>query len=275
MARSKEGRTFWAGGLLEVQGLSVTLGRDRVLDAVDLAVEPRTWTAVIGPNGSGASTLLRALAGVGRHDGRVLLDGRNVDQLDPRSRAAEIGFAPQAPILPESLAVREYVMLGRMPYRGLIGGPTEGDRDVVTGVLDRLDLLGVADRPLRALSGGHRQRVVLARAVAQGPRVLLLDEPVSALDVGHGQRVLELVDELRRDEGITVVTALHDLTLAGQYADRLVLLAGGRVAAAGPPAEVLTSDVVAEHYGASVQVITGPDGVRVVPVRPARTTAQA
>jgi len=255
------------GGLLEVEGVGVRLGRARVLDDVDLVVEPQTWTAIVGPNGAGKSTLLRAIAGLSKHDGRVLLDGRDVDRLPPRDRAGEIGFAPQVPVLPEAFAVREYVLLGRTPYRSLLTGPRSHDRAVVNEALERLDLLALADRPLRTLSGGERQRSVLARALAQQPRLLLLDEPTAALDLGHAQQVLELVDGLRRDEGLTVVSTLHDLTLAGQYADRLALLVGGRLVTAGPPADVLTAQTLADHYGARAEVVAGPDGVRIHPVR--------
>lgn len=253
---------------LRVRGLTVTLGHLTVLDGVDLDVPGRSWTAVVGPNGAGKSTLLRVLAGVLRGRGQVLLGGREVTRMVPRRRAALVGYAPQNPVLPEALTVREYVALGRTPYHGLLAGPDRSDEEVVEQSLVRLDLRGLAARSLRALSGGERQRVVLARTLAQRPEVLLLDEPTTALDLGHAQQVLELVDRLRREEGLTVVSTLHDLVLAGQYADRLVLLADGRVAAAGPPAQVLTARRLATHYGAHAEVVAGPGGVRVHPLRP-------
>ena len=226
----------WAGALLEVRGVGVSRGRARLLDAVDLVVEPRSWTAVVGPNGAGKSTLVRALAGLVRHDGTVLLDGRGVERLPARERAQEIGYAPQVPVLPEAVTVAEYVLLGRTPYRSLLAGPAPRGprgRRVRPGAARAT---AFADRALRTLSGGERQRAVLARALAQQPRLLLLDEPTAALDLGHAQGVLELVDELRREHGMTVVTTIHDLVLAAQYADRLVLLAGRPGRAAGAPA---------------------------------------
>jgi len=275
-----------SAGRLEVTGVSVVLGRAAVLRDVDLTAEPGTWTGVVGPNGAGKSTLLRAVAGLVRHGGRVLLDGREVARMDARHRATRIGYAPQVPVLPEGVTVREYVHLGRTPYRSLVpiaglsrrGGPVPSgpggaaprvadDRAVVERALRRLDLDGLATRSLRTLSGGERQRAVLARALAQEPQVLLLDEPTTALDLGHAQQLLELVDTLRAEEGLTVVSTLHDLTLAGEYAQHLVLLAAGRVVAAGPPGEVLTEASLAAHYGARAEVTAGPDGVRVVPVR--------
>ena len=244
-----------AGALLEARGVGVSLGRARVLEAVDLDVGPRTWTAIVGPNGAGKSTLLRTVAGLQKHEGVVLVDGLDVAALAPRDRAARIGYAPQVPVLPEGIAVRDYVLLGRTPYHPLLASARDTDREIVDDALRRLDL------------------AVLARALAQQPRLLLLDEPTAALDLGHAQQLLELVDDLRREQGLTVLSTLHDLALAGQYADRLVLLDAGRVVVAGTPGEVLTTSALARHYGASAEVLEGPDGVRVHPVRPHRPAA--
>ena len=258
----------WAGSLLEVRGLGVRKGRAVLLDAVDVEVEPHSWTVIVGPNGAGKSTLLRCVAGLQRHEGRVLVDGQEVTALSPRERAREIGYAPQIPVLPEAVTVAEYVLLGRTPYRPLVAGPRRDDRDVVEAALERLDLGPLTRRTLRTLSGGERQRAVLARALAQQPRLLLLDEPTASLDLGHAQSVLEIVDELRREQGITVLMTLHDLVLAAQYADRLVLLAQGRVVGSGRPQDVLTSAALARHYGATAEVTPDGTGVRVHPVRP-------
>jgi iron complex transport system ATP-binding protein len=252
---------------IQVAGLGVTLGGNRVLDGVDLTVDGGSWLAVVGPNGAGKSTLLRALTGLVRHDGTVTLEGRPAGTLRPRDRARLAGYAPQIPVLPAALSVTEYVLLGRTPYRSLLSAPRAEDRAVADGVLERLDLVPFRDRPLHTLSGGERQRAVLARALAQQPRMLFLDEPTSALDLGHAQQVLELVDRLRREDGLTVVSTLHDLTLAGQYADTLLMLAGGAVVAAGSAPEVLTPDRLARHYGATAEVTGGADGIRVYPVR--------
>src|SRR5699024_8333811 len=145
--------------------------------------------------------------------------------------------------------------------------PRRVDRDVVADVMARLALEPLADRPVVTLSGGEQQRAVLARALAQQPRVLLLDEPTAALDLGHAQQVLDLLDRLRRQAGLTVVSTLHGLTLAGQYADRLTLRAEGRVVAEGTAAEVLTPTALSAHYGARAHVVSGPDGPAVLPVR--------
>ncbi len=258
----------WAGALVEVRAMQVRLGGVPVLDGIDLTVEPGVWLGVVGPNGAGKSTLMRALAGLARHSGTVLVDGRTVRSLGQRERARVIGFAPQVPLLPENLTVGDYVLLGRTPHHSLLSGPSLADREIAAWAVARLDLEPLARRPLRALSGGERQRAVLARALAQQPRLLLLDEPTAALDLGHAQQVLEMVDSVRQEERITVVSTLHDLVLAGQYATSLAMLVGGRLVARGRPDQVLTEQALAEHYGARAQVVAGVGGLQVHPVRP-------
>ncbi|MGZ4541145.1 MAG: ABC transporter ATP-binding protein [Blastococcus sp.] len=255
------------GARVEVVGLSAAYGRTRVLDNVRLTVEPGGWLAVIGPNGSGKSTLLRSILGFQAHDGLVRVDGVDTTGMPRRERARQLAYAPQRPVLPEAVSTRDYVALGRTPHRALLAPPRPVDRQVVEDVMDRLGLAGLADRLLRTLSGGEQQRAVLARALAQQPRVLLLDEPTAALDLGHAQHVLELIDRLRRQDGLTVLSSLHDLTLAGQYADRLALLSGGRVVVEGPPSEVLTAAALQTHYGARAEIVAAANGPVVLPVR--------
>jgi iron complex transport system ATP-binding protein len=257
-----------AGDLLELADLCVRLGRATVVDGVRLTVPEGGWTTVVGPNGAGKSSLLRAIASLVPYRGVVRLGGAELRRLAPRARAQLIGYAPQTPLMPEAMEVADYVMLGRTPYRALLAAPRAADHAAVTRALDRLDLADLADRPLRTLSGGERQRAVLARVLAQQPQLVLLDEPTAALDLGHAQQVLELVDTLRREEGLTVLASLHDLVLAGQYAEHLVLLRSGQVMAAGPPAEVLTEQALEALYGVRAEVEAGPTGVRVHPVRP-------
>lgn len=255
------------GANIEVMGLSAGYGHTRVLHEVRLAVGAGGWLAVIGPNGSGKSTLLRSVLGFHPHEGQVLVDGTSTAGMPRRRLARQLAYAPQLPVLPEGISTREYVTLGRTPHHSLLAAPRTVDRQVVDDVMERLELAPLAERSLRTLSGGEQQRAVLARALAQQPRALLLDEPTASLDLGHAQQVLDLVDRLRRQDGLTVVSTLHDLTLAGQYADRLVLLSKGRVVAEGAPAEVLTTAVLQMHYGARARVIEGPDGPAVLPVR--------
>jgi iron complex transport system ATP-binding protein len=242
------------------QSLDVALGGRQVLKGVSLDVPAGSWTAIIGPNGAGKSTLLRAVLGLVPSHGEITVAGANLQRLKPRQRARLVAYAPQSPNLPVGMTVFDYTLLGRSPYIPHLGRESASDRGITGEVLDRLDLTGFAARPLDHLSGGERQRVVLARALAQQTSVLLLDEPTTALDIGHQQQVMELVDQLRLSDGLTVVTTIHDLTLAGQYADALVLLSDGRVAASGRPGEVLTRDTIEEHFDARVHVASGPGG---------------
>ncbi|MET9325748.1 ABC transporter ATP-binding protein [Tsukamurella sp. NPDC003166] len=245
---------------VEFSGVDVALDGRPVLHDVALTAPSGSWTAVIGPNGAGKSTLLRAALGLARSGGTVTVDGADPRRLRPRERARIFAYAPQSPQLPEGMTVFDYALLGRSPYVAYLGRESADDRRIVRAVLARLGLEEFAERDVDRLSGGERQRVVLARALAQEAPVLLLDEPTTALDIGHQQQVMDLVDHLRRDDGLTVITTIHDLTLAAQYADRLVLLSRGRVVAAGTPAQVLTADLIAAHFGARVHVETGPDG---------------
>ncbi|WUI04222.1 ABC transporter ATP-binding protein [Spirillospora sp. NBC_00431] len=256
---------------IEIRELDVALGGRPVLKGVSLDVTAGSWTAIIGPNGAGKSTLLRAVLGLVPSRGGITLADSDLAALRPRQRARLIAYAPQSPNIPVGMTVFDYTLLGRSPYIPHLGRESARDRAITAEVLDRLDLTGFASRPLEHLSGGERQRAVLARALAQQTSVLLLDEPTTALDIGHQQQVMELVDQLRLSDELTVVTTIHDLTLAGQYADSLVLLSDGRVAAAGPPARVLTRAAVEEHFAARVHVGTGPGGRPILSLeRPAK-----
>jgi iron complex transport system ATP-binding protein len=163
------------------------------------------------------------------------------------------------------MLVGDYVLLGRTPHRGVFGRDSDTDCNIAMDVLTRLDLADFTMREVGSLSGGERQRVVLARALAQQADIVLLDEPTTALDLGHQQDVLDLVESLRRDRGLTVVATLHDLTLAARYGDRIAVLSGGRIVETGPPSAVLTAATIAEHFGATVRIIDDPDGPVIVP----------
>ncbi|MGS2613812.1 ABC transporter ATP-binding protein [Micromonospora sp. LZ34] len=258
-----------------VRDLRVRLGGAPILAGVDLTVAAGEWVTVIGPNGAGKSTLLRAVGGLLPAPGAISLFGTPSESMRRRDRARVVATVAQSPVVPPGMPVLDYVLLGRTPYIPPLGRESAADLAAAHDVLDRLDLAGFHDRELATLSGGERQRVFLARALAQGATLLLLDEPTSALDIGHQQEVLELVDQLRRAHGLTVLATMHDLSVAGEYADRLVLLADGRVVASGTPREVLTEQLLAEHYRASVRVVDGEHGPLVVPVRPEPRTVRA
>ena len=248
--------------------LCVSLGGTEVLHGVSASVEPGEWVAVIGPNGAGKTTALRAVAGLVPYEGRVRVLEDDAHALARKHLARRVALVPQVPLIPGDITVRAYVLLGRTPHLGYFGTERRKDHHAVDAALAQLDLVAFAGRRLDTLSGGERQRATLARALAQDAPVLLLDEPTAALDMGRQQQVLEIVDELRTSRGLTVVSTMHDLTLAGQYADRLLLVDGGRLVAAGPPDDVLTRALITEHYGAEVEVVDAPgSGFVVVPVR--------
>ncbi|MGH3668910.1 MAG: ABC transporter ATP-binding protein, partial [Acidimicrobiia bacterium] len=209
--------------------LSVAYNGRRVVDGVSIHIEPRTWVALIGPNGAGKSTLLRAVASLVPYAGQIDIGGVPAAEMTRRHLSELVAFLPQRPVVPEGVTVADYVAIGRTPYVPYWGSESGHDREVIGAVLERLELTSLSARHVDTLSGGEAQRVVLARALAQQSEILLLDEPTSALDVGHQQQVLELIDELRSEQGLTVLSALHDLTLAGQYADRLVMMRDGVV----------------------------------------------
>lgn len=231
-------------------------------------VRPGEWLCIIGPNGAGKSSLLKAIAGLAAHSGRILVDGAPLKARSSRRRAQLVAYVPQSPVLPPGMTGAEYVLLGRNPFVTHFGTESSHDFAMVDDVVERLDLADLASRDVETLSGGERQRLVIARAIAQEAPVLLLDEPTSALDIGHQQQALELVDRLRREHGLTVVSAMHDLTLAGIYSDRLVLMHEGSTVASGTAEEVLRPETLGEFYGVNVRVHREPDGtVIVVPHR--------
>jgi iron complex transport system ATP-binding protein len=253
---------------IAMRDVEVVLDERVLLDDVTFDVASREWLFVLGPNGAGKTTLLRALAGlVLPARGSITLEGNAMHTLVPRERAKRVALVPQTPLIPPGILVLDYVLLGRTPHLGMFGSIARSDVDVAVEALETLELHEFAARRVESLSGGERQRVIIARALAQETPTLLLDEPTTSLDIGHQQDVLELVDSLRRARNLTVVTTMHDLTLAGQYADQMLLLRGGRIVEHGTPGSVMTAENLAHYYGARVDVIDGPHGRVVVPYR--------
>ncbi len=253
-----------------IEFLSVSVGyRNRVaVRDFSTLVGSGEWLGLIGPNGAGKSSLLKAASGVIGFSGDIHVDEVDLAARSRSSRAALIAYVPQDPLMPHDMTGFEYVLLGRNPYVGYFGTESRSDRSLVHSVLDRLALHEFADRRLGELSGGEKQRLVIARALATEAPILLLDEPTSALDIGHQQQALELVAALRRDNGLTVISAMHDLTLAGMYADRLVLMYEGAIVASGSAKQVLSAEILAEFYGVRVTVHHEENGtVLVVPRR--------
>jgi len=252
--------------VIELRDLGVRFDRTEAVRDLTLDVANDEWVMLIGPNGAGKTSVLRALCGLLPFAGEACVDGRDVRSFGRRELARLIAFVPQNPATPSELTVAEYVLLGRTPHLGYLGVEGRRDRQAVTHALERLDLLPLAERGLGSLSGGELQRAVLARALAQQAPILLLDEPTTSLDLGRQQQALDLVDSLRAD-GLTVLSTMHDLTLAGQYADRLVLLDRGVLAVEGTPREVLSPENLAAYYGASVHVVHENGDTYVLPRR--------
>jgi iron complex transport system ATP-binding protein len=252
---------------IELRGVTVELGGRPVVDRVEASVAEGEWIALIGPNGAGKTTLLRAIAGLVPYSGAITLGGRTTASLRRAELARLIAVVPQEPSTPPWMTVGEYVLLGRTPHIGTFSKESRADRAAAALALARLDLLDYGERRLGTLSGGEKQRAVVARALAQDARIVLLDEPTAALDIGHQQQALELLDALRGESGLTLVAAMHDLTLAAQYADRMLLLDRGRVAADGLPADVVTEEAVARHYGAAIRIVSLEGTIAVVPSR--------
>ncbi len=256
-----------------LQALEVSLDDTPVLRGVNLEAATGEWVNIVGPNGAGKTTLLRALLGLVSYRGDITVAGL-AGRRQRQAHARKLAYVPQSPVVPPGMKVSDYVLLGRVPHRGVFAGETPEDMRVVGETLARLDLSDFAERTVQSLSGGERQRVVIARALAQQADVLLLDEPTTALDLGHQQEVLDLVDALRCERDLTVIATLHDLTLAARYGDRVAIISKGCVAVTGPPAEVLTTDNISAHFGAAVRIINDPEGPVIVPATHSRRALQ-
>lgn len=254
--------------MLQVESLGVRYGRTDVLTGIDLSFQPGTVTALIGPNGTGKSSLLRAIAGLQPHDGTVRLAG-NV--LAARERGAAIAYMPQDTGGTSSLTLLEVVLLGKLDSLALTVPSA-----VVAAASDALDgfgLRGLHHRTLDQVSGGQRQLTFLAQALFREPGVLLLDEPTAALDLRHQLIVLERVREHTSRNGVVAIAAMHDLTLAAGFSDRITCLHGGTVAGDGRPPEVLREDLIRVVYGVQASITTSAGGsVSVVPLKATGTS---
>ncbi|HEY0697773.1 MAG TPA: ABC transporter ATP-binding protein [Micromonospora sp.] len=247
---------------------------DRVVaDGLDIELPAGRVSVLVGPNACGKSTALRALGRLlAPAAGVVRLDGEPIDRLPGRELARRLALLPQSPLAPDGITVRELVTRGRTPHQTWWRQWSRADEEVVDRAMAATGTAELADRTLDELSGGQRQRVWIAMALAQDTRVLLLDEPTTFLDLAYQIDVLELVAELNRRDGTTVVMVLHDLNQACRYADHLIAMRAGAVVAAGPPAEVMTAGLVREVFGLDCRVIACPVTGAPMVVPEARTT---
>lgn len=245
--------------MLSIRDLDFSYGNGLVLRGLELAVRPGEMVGVLGPNGSGKTTLLRLASGVlPPLSGRIEVDGREVSRYHRRQLARTLAVVPQEVHVPFAFTVLDMVLLGRTPFLPAFGSESDEDLAVARRCLELTETLDLAHRTFNELSGGERQRVVLAMALAQEPRLLLLDEPTVHLDVAHQLQVLDLVRRLNREEGLTVVATMHDLNLAALYFPRLVLLSRGRLVADGSPRDVLQPDRLEAVFGGRVLVQQHP-----------------
>ena len=244
---------------LAAQALTVGYADRTVITDLSLTVPPGRITAIVGPNACGKSTLLRSMSRLlAPRTGSVLLDGKAVHRMPARALARTLGLLPQSPVAPEGITVADVVGRGRHPHQGLFSRWSHADDVAVAEALEATDTVELADRPVDELSGGQRQRAWIAMALAQQTDVLLLDEPTTFLDVSHQVEVLDLLTDLNRSRGTTIIMVLHDLNLAARYADHLIALVDGRVHAAGDPAAVLTEDTVRIVFGLASRVVHDP-----------------
>ncbi|GAB3543318.1 ABC transporter ATP-binding protein [Arthrobacter tecti] len=241
---------------------SLTLGYGdggAVIENLDLVIPPGRITVIVGPNACGKSTLLRSMSRLlSPVAGHVLLDGQALHKIPAKQLARRLGLLPQSPIAPEGITVGDLVGRGRHPHQRAFARWSAADDQAVARALAATDTVDLVDRAVDELSGGQRQRVWIAMALAQQTEVLLLDEPTTFLDVSHQIEVLDLLTELNRTHGTTVVMVLHDLNLAARYAGHLIALSGGKLAASGCPEEVLTPSLVKHVFGMTSTVITDP-----------------
>lgn len=244
---------------LRADAVTLGYGERTVVDGLDLSVDDGRITVIVGANACGKSTLLRALARLlPPARGQVLLDGKALHRLPTKEVARTLGLLPQSPIAPEGIVVADLVARGRSPHQRLLSRWSPADDLAVAEALDLTGTADLAGRAVDELSGGQRQRVWIAMALAQRTDILLLDEPTTFLDICHQVEVLDLLTDLNRERGTTIVMVLHDLNLAARYADRLVAMAGGRILASGDPEQVLSPAVIEVVFGMPSEVVRDP-----------------
>lgn len=241
--------------LLDIENVSCAYGALPVLQNIIMQIKAGEMAGIVGPNGSGKSTLLRTMSRVLKPaHGKVLLEGENIYQLTPARTAREMAVLTQesGPEFPYTVA--DHIMMGRLPHIKRFARESARDYEAVARAMELTDTVRLAHRQVNELSGGEKQRVLLARALAQEPRILLLDEPTSFLDLKYQLEIMELLVRLRHDYGLTIIAVLHDLNLASRYCDYLVVVKGGTIYSIGTPEEVITVPMIEEVYGCEVRV---------------------
>jgi len=259
--------------MLEIDKLKFSYDdKNTIIDEINLAINQQEFTAIIGPNGSGKSTLLKNISNLFTPDsGAIYLDSKNLNRIPPRELAQKMSVVPQDTNISFNFTVYDIVMMGRHPYQGRWGRVQDRDREKVEEALALTDTRQFRDRDLNSLSGGERQRVIIARALAQDPEILLLDEPTSSLDINYQREIFDLLSYLNQEKNLTILVVSHDLNLSSQYCSRLILIDRGRIFAGGSPEEVLTEENIGQVYQTEVKVrqnyLTGRPYVVLMPGR--------
>jgi iron complex transport system ATP-binding protein len=245
--------------LLNVDNVSFRYDGQWVLRGIDFEVEKGDFLGIIGPNGSGKTTLLRVIDGIlAPQEGAVLLEGTEIGKLRREALARSVAVVPQYSALAFPFSVEEVVLMGRAPHLGRWRFEGDEDRLIARKAMEMTDTLGLSARDMESLSGGERQRVLIARALAQEPRLMLLDEPTAFLDIRHQVDFFDRIRSLNRDRGLTVIAVTHDINLAAHYCDRIILLKDGRIEAAGPVDAVITEENIRKAYETRVMVDRHP-----------------
>jgi iron complex transport system ATP-binding protein len=245
--------------LLKVDNVSFRYGEQWVLRGIDFTVEKGDFLGIIGPNGSGKTTLLRVIDGIlAPQEGAVRLEGTEIGKLRREALARSVAVVPQYSALAFPFSVEEVVLMGRAPHLGRWRFEGDEDNRIARKAMEMTDTLGLAARDMESLSGGERQRVLIARALAQEPRLMLLDEPTAFLDIRHQVDFFDRIRLLNRDRGLTVIAVTHDINLAAHYCDRIILLKDGRIGAAGPVDTVITEENIRKAYETRVMVDRHP-----------------
>ncbi len=246
---------------IDIRDISHAYREQQVLNRLNIHVDDGEFFIIIGPNGSGKTTLLKTICGIEPvRNGQVSIFGQDIRRYSRTELAKVLSFVPQT--VPEDLpfSLHQTVMMGRYPHLGILGVEKKDDLDMALRAIEFCGLAALADRKMNELSGGERQRVFIARALCQEPKLLLLDEPTASLDLSHQVRIMDLMERLKKEKGLTIVMVSHDVNLAAMYADRLLLMKSGEVASAGPPGEVLTFETLEKVYGCAILVDENPLG---------------
>ncbi len=251
---------------IECKELSFAYDRESIIDRMSLDIKPGQLTSIAGPNGIGKSTLIKCLCNIYQpKKGRIYLNGREIASMDARELAKTLGYVPQKQIISFSMTVYEIVLLGRRPY--IKWKVTRKDELIVEQILEKLNIIHLAERDVDTLSGGEKQKVAIARALAQEPEIFFLDEPTSSLDLNHQVEVMEILRELAYLDQSTVIAVLHDLNLASSYSDQIYLLGDTGIHAAGSPEEVFTKGIIKDVYGIDVEIINTVSGSYIIPIK--------